>query len=70
MGVGFGSWWCSGDMGPWLWLGIDLVWGRGYGDNAGGGVEISFRWVLMGVDFSLIFCGFLCMVVVGVLLPW
>ena len=34
---------------PWLWLGIDLAWGRGYGDNAGGGVEISFRWVLMGV---------------------
>ena len=22
------------------------------------------------MDFSLIFCGFLCMVVVGVLLPW
>ena len=36
-------------MGPWLWLGIDLAWGRGYGDNASGGVEISFRWVLMGV---------------------
>ena len=49
MGVGFGSWWCSGGMGPWLWLGIDLAWGRGYGDNAGGGMEISFRWVLMGV---------------------
>ena len=49
MGVGFGSWWCSGGMGPWLWLGIDLAWGRGYGDNADGGVEISFRWVLMGV---------------------
>ena len=47
--MGFGSWCCSGGMGPWLWLGIDLAWGRGYGDNAGGGVEISFRWVLMGV---------------------
>ena len=44
-----GSWWCSGNMGPWLWLGIDLAWGCGYGDNADGGVEISFRWVLMGV---------------------
>ena len=49
MGVGFRSWWCSGGMGPWLWLGIDLAWGHGYGDNAGGGLEISFRWVLMGV---------------------
>ncbi|KAF3952065.1 hypothetical protein CMV_022349 [Castanea mollissima] len=38
-----------GGVGPWLWLGIDLAWDRGYGDNAGGGVEISFRWVLMGV---------------------
>ena len=49
MGVGFGSWWCNGGMGPWLWLGIDLAWGHGYGDNASGGLEISFRWVLMGV---------------------
>ena len=32
-----------------LWLGIDLAWGRVYGDNAGGGMEINFRWVLMGV---------------------
>ena len=46
--MGFGSWYCSGGMGPWLWLGINLAWGRGYGGNAGGGVEISFRWVLMG----------------------
>ena len=23
VGVGFGSWWCNGDVGPWLWLGID-----------------------------------------------
>ena len=23
VGVGFGSWWCSGSVGPWLWLGID-----------------------------------------------
>ena len=36
-------------MGPWLWLGIDLAWGHGYGDNASGGLEISFRWVLIGV---------------------
>ena len=49
MGVGFGSWWCSGGIGPWLWLGIDLAWGRGYEDNAGGGLEISFRRVLRGV---------------------
>ena len=31
-----------------LWLGIDLAWGCGYGDNAGEGVEISFLWILMG----------------------
>ena len=23
--VGFGSWWCSGSVGPWLWLGIDQL---------------------------------------------
>ena len=28
---------------------FDLAWGHGYGDNAGGGLEISFRWVLIGV---------------------
>ena len=28
---------------------FDLAWGYGYGDNAGGGLEISFRWVLIGV---------------------
>ena len=39
--MGFGLWCCSGGMGPWLWLGIDLAWGRGYGDNAGGGVELD-----------------------------
>ena len=53
--MGFGLWCCSGGMGPWLWLGIDLAWGRGYGDNAGGGVEISFRWVLMGVLNGFLF---------------
>ena len=25
VGVGFGSWWCSGSVGPWLWLGIDQL---------------------------------------------
>ena len=25
------------------------AWGHGYGDNASGGLEISFRWVLIGV---------------------
>ena len=50
---------------------FDLAWGHGYGDNADGGLEISFRWVLIGVlnGFFFNFCGFLCMVVVGVLLP-
>ena len=60
----------------WEWVlgrgGVVVAWGRGYGDNASGGMEISFRWVLMGVmnGFFFDFYGFLCMVVVGVLLPW
>ena len=29
--------------------GAVAAWGRGYGDNAGGGMEINFRWVWMGV---------------------
>ena len=49
MGVDFRSWGCNGGMGPWMWLGIDLAWGHGYRDNVDGGVEISFRWVFMGV---------------------
>ena len=54
MGVGFESWWCNGGVGSWLWLGFDLVWGRGNGDNVGGDVKISFQWVLMG-GFEWIF---------------
>ena len=29
--------------------GAVAAWGHGYGDNAGGGMEINFRWVWMGV---------------------